>query len=483
MTLPAVTITELDGNIGTLPSGTTALAIVGVSDSGVLDTPAAFSKKKDVIASYVAGPLVEFACTALEKFKRPVILVRTGQTTAASCDTINVTGVTGTSVVTLGADTTPNDEYEAYIKVKTGGTIGVAGIVLSWSLNNGRESTDVALGTATSFVFPNSGGIGVQFAAGTLIANDVIKYRTFAPKWNTTELGTAITALKNSTLAWDICAVVGTVDASAFDTLATLFANTEKMWIGNTVRQTLAQTEVTYKSALDTAFSAKADTYGSLNAGYAKVTSGNTFRRYSRPVSWALAPLIASVDESVDIAQIDVGLLTGVDIRDDNGNADEHDELINPGLDDSRFCVLRSHDGIAGVYPNNPRLFSASGSDFQFVQHRRIMNLTKRTVRIYFQRRLSKPVIVDANTGYILESEALEIESGVEASLRAVLMVKPKASGGGFPRRKFFQLSRTDNLLSTSTMTGQCRVVPLAYPKFINIDVGFFNPALKLVTA
>jgi len=43
-----------------------------------------------------------------------------------------------------------------------------------------------------------------------------------------------------------------------------------------------------------------------------------------------------------------------------------------------------------------------------------------------------------------------------------------------------FELSRTDNLLVTNKLTGQARIVPLAYPKEIDISVGFFNPALQL---
>ena len=202
-------------------------------------------------------------------------------------------------------------------------------------------------------------------------------------------------------------------------------------------------------------------------------------------MSFAVAALAASVDESVDLAYTGLGALPGVAVRDSNGNPDEHDESANPGLDDARFCVLRTIDGKAGVYVNNPRLFSAAGSDFQFLQHRRIMNLAKQTLRVFFVDRLSKEVVVDATTGFIAETEAAEIEAGADAALRAVLLAKPKVSGGGVGGKKtrFVQVSRTDNLLSTSTMTVQASVIPLAYPKAINIALGFRNPALQVVKA
>jgi hypothetical protein len=44
----------------------------------------------------------------------------------------------GTSVVTIAADTHPSDDYELYLEIVTGGTIGVEGITLRWSLTGGR---------------------------------------------------------------------------------------------------------------------------------------------------------------------------------------------------------------------------------------------------------------------------------------------------------------------------------------------------------
>jgi hypothetical protein len=143
--------------------------------------------------------------------------------------------------------------------------------------------------------------------------------------------------------------------------------------------------------------------------------------------------------------------------------------------------VLRTVDGEQGVFVNNPNLFSATGSDFQYLQHRRIMIIFKRALRIYFQRRLSKPIIVDSQTGFILESEALEIEQGANAVLKGLLLAKPKCSGGAYGLAKFVHINRTDNLLSTKTMNVQAGLIPLAYPKSIVIDEGFYNPALQII--
>jgi uncharacterized protein DUF2586 len=493
MSLQVVNVNELDGALGTLPAGLVPLAFVGVADSGPIATPAAYARTKDLVSTFGGGPTVEAAAYFIKNYGRPVVFVRTGNTVVGTHTNINVTGVTGTSVVTItGADTNPNDDYEPWFKVVTGGTIGVAGITFFWSLDGGRTLSPLtALGTATSFVFPGSGGIGYSFAAGTLLANDTVFSRALAPNWNTTELGTALTALQNTTINWKIAHIIGPIDASSFDTIATSFAAgamSEKMWLGSTRMPTVGETEAAYKTALDTIFSAKANNFGGLAAGATKTTSGVNFRQYKRPFGFSAWARQGSVSLELDISQIDLGALPGIDIRDANGNPDEHDEFVNPGLDDSRFTVARTWQDVQGVYVNNPRIFSATGSDFEFTQHRLVMNEAKKAARLYFQRRLSKAIRVSLATGFILEEEALEIEAGANAAVSAVLMAKPMASGGGHgasegrPAGDFIRISRTDNILSTKTITVVGAIVPLAYPKVVNFDIGFRNPSLQVVS-
>ncbi len=199
-------------------------------------------------------------------------------------------------------------------------------------------------------------------------------------------------------------------------------------------------------------------------------------RQYRRPTSFQAAALEASVSEEINIAAINVGRLPSTSIRDLNGNPLHHDESINPGLDDSRFTVFRTFDGVQGVYVNLARLFSAAGSDFDLHTKRRVLNLANEALRLYFLRRLNEPILVDQETGFILEQEAREIEAGARAIMRSRLRVKPKASGIEFA------LSRTDNILSTKTLTGTARVIPLSYPEQIEIEVGFLNPALQVQT-
>jgi hypothetical protein len=481
MTQPKVTITELDGALGVLPPTAGRLfAIVGPSSSGVVAVPATFARIKDVQATFGSGPLVEAAAHYIERYGRPVVLVKTTASVSAAVSAVADNGATGTSVVTASV-ATPVDDYDLVLKIVNGGTRGTAGITYKMSLDGGvTYSAVTALGTATSAAFPDSAGVTFAFAAGTLVAGDYYTARATAALWSTSDLQAALDALGVTAASWEIVQVVGKIDASAFAIIEPKIeglkaAGKYHAWIGNTRIPAVAESEATYLSSLASALGSSTSKNGSLYAGSCRLTSSVSGRRYLRPVSFATAAREASVSEEIDIADVNLGALDGVTIRDLNGNPEQHDESVNPGLDDARFAVLRTVDGYPGIYVNRPRLFSNDTSDFQIMPHRRVLNLVHDALRVYFIRRLNKPIIVSKTTGFILESEALEIETGAIAIMTSVALAKPKASAVEFA------LSRSDNLLSTKTITGQARVVPLAYPEFINLDVGFKNPALQIV--
>lgn len=480
MSQPAVQITELDGALGVLPPSAGKLyAVVGPSSGGPLNAPATYARVKDLIATFGVGPLVEAAAHYIERYGRPVLVVRTATTTAGAASAV-AEGGTGTSVVTLTG--TPTDDAEILFQALTGGTVGTAGITFRWSVDGGRTwSPTTALGTANSFPIPGS-GVALAFAAGTVVAGDTASATTTAPAPNATDLGAAFDALAASAASWDLVHVAAPIDGALFDALelrlSALFSSgKERAWIGNARIPTPGETEAAYLTALTAAFGARASVFGDLCAGACKLTSSVTGRKVRRPASFAIAAREASLAEHINSADINLGPLVGVSIRDVNGNPDEHDESVNPGLDDARFTVLRTWEGLGGVYINRPRLFSPAGSDFQLLPHRRVINLAHAALRSYFQRRLNRPVRVSRATGYILEDEAVEIEAGARAVLRAVLLAAPKASD------ILFTLSRTDNLLSTRTLTGDARVIPLGYPEWVNLSIGFYNPALALQAA
>ncbi|MCP3886460.1 MAG: hypothetical protein GY700_13520 [Propionibacteriaceae bacterium] len=486
MTQPAVTMTEVDGALGILPPTSGALlAVVGTSSIGTADTPAAYAKVSDIVAAFGRGPLVEAAAYAITKFGRPVLCVKTGNTTAGTLTSAVLTG-TGTATVDVSGSPLPIDDREFHIEVITGGILGTAGIEFKHSQDGGRtQSATTALGTAITFEFEGSGASAATeveltfgIATETLVAGDIITFRSTAPMWNTTEIGTALTALRKCAQLWSIAEIVGAMDATLFAAVESAVAampayGKDRMYIGHARIPDVGESEATYLTSLTTIYGSLSTVYGSVCAGTAKMISGVSGRQYKRPPSWHVAPMHAVESEEVNLGAVNIGRLVGVILTDSNGNPDDHDESSNPGLDDARFLTLRTWEGRPGVFINRPRMLSISTSDYQLIPHRRVMNLAKTVIRSYLEERVNEEILVDSDTGYILEEEALEIEAGANAALSGALLDKPKASGASFV------LSRTDNLLSTKTMNCTVRIVPLAYPEFISVEIGFENPAIQ----
>lgn len=484
MSQPAVTQTELDGALGVLPpTGRGMLAIIGVSSAGPVDTPATYGRVSSLVADFGVGPLVEAAARHIVTTGNPVVVVRTGQTTAGDYGTIVDSGVTGTTAVVETPATEPLDDYEVAVRITLGGTLGTGPISYQYSLDGGRNWSPVqSLGTGLVIAIPDSGVSFTLETGETLVTGDTWSVPTSAPAPNGTELTAAVNALRDSAVVWELVHVATPLDATLFDTLETAFAGIfsakkYRAWVGSVRMPGVGESEATYLSSLSSAFSAKATVVGELCAGACKVISSVSGRKYRRPVSFVVASLEASVDEHIDIADVNLGAIVGCSIRDDNGNPDEHDESINPGLDDARFTVLRTWEGRSGVYVNRPRIFSAEGSDFDLMPKRRVMNLARAATRSFLERRLNQPVLVDRTTGFIREADALEIEAGGRAALGARLSGKPKASGWSMV------IARNDNLLSTKTMTVTTRIVPLAYVEFIEETIAFENPALQVQAA
>jgi hypothetical protein len=107
-----------------------------------------------------------------------------------------------------------------------------------------------------------------------------------------------------------------------------------------------------------------------------------------------------------------------------------------------------------------------------------VMNVFAATLNRYFRRRLMKPIRVNRKTGFIAEADALEIERGATRAVSSVLLTDdPKASSVQV------RLSRADNVLATKTLTVDGRAVPLGYPEFVDLSIGFLNPAMLLQAA
>lgn len=482
MTTPSVDITQQDNQLGVRLPGDNLLAIIGCSSAGDINVPTICTRTKQVRDTFGTGPLVEELCTRIDLDSIAVIAVRADETTVGGYGAIDDADFAGTSAVTADTGDEPYDDYEIAVRFITGTVaVGTTGATYQYSIDGELTwSATLALGTAPAITIAECRAT-FDLDTGTILASDVFRCRTSAPKWDVTDVQAALTALRNFSSVAELVHITGACDATdvaAFETAALAFgaASKEITVLCSARRPAVGESAATYRASLSAAFSAVAAPYTSVAAGDCRIVSSTNGKRMRRPAMSAAAGRIATIGRGRDAAAFADGALhASITITDSFGNPDSHDETVSPGLDDARFLTLRTWTKTQGVFINNPRLMSATGSDFTFIQHRRVMNHACAIVRDGLRIFSSDDVLVAPLTGYILEEEAVAIEAYVLAGLQA--LVGPEASAVAFT------LSRSDNLLSTFTLRGQARATPLAYLKKIAVDISYYNPALRVVVA
>ena len=322
-------------------------------------------------------------------------------------------------------------------------------------------------------------GTGVMSTQHTLVAGDVIRCRTSAPQMDATGLDAALVKVRESSFPVDIVQVYARMTSALAATIAsakTAFAEAgrEALFVTNFRMRNEGESRATYLAAYATEFSGVADNDLVVGFEQAEIQSPVDQRRYMRPIAVDVAAALVAVNPGRDVAFKGLGSRSGVVITDARGNPKHHNEYVFPGADELRATTLRTwpQDGTQ-VFITNPRVMSASGSDYQFAQHARVSHKVCKIVRRVLEGRSSADLLVSEQTGYILDTEANDIEAEVNAALRDEVTARRNAT------QVLFRMNRTDNLLSTFTLQGSARIIPLAYAKRFNVTVGFFNPALR----
>lgn len=476
-----VILNQLDNQLGLTDDGGRRGAIVACASAGPIGVPATYARKGDVISTFGGGPLVEAACWVLDNTGRPVTLCRCDQTTDGAYGTVDDDGVAGTSVITAHSATKPIRSSEVRIDFPAGGTVGTAGITYTWSLDDGRTTSPVtALGTATTILLADANA-QIDLAAGTIVAGDFVRVRTTEPAPNATQIGDALEALSQTEARWKVCLVDAPIDASLFGAIVSAATAMEALgleprFLGAFRVPNEGESEATYKAAFDTIFASLTSRRICLGAGAAEYQSPVSQRRYLGRLGPDMLATVLPMPLGRDAARVRNGPRPATVSISDRGNPKHHDERFFPGLDDSRASTYRTrHPRFRGVYWKNIRVMSETGSDFRYWQHLDVMSEAREIVRATLETFSSDDVLVTKTTGFILEEEAAHIDEVVNAALAAGL--------GDAVTDATFKLSRTDVLLSTSTLGGALRVTPLGYLKHFEVDVGFYNPALNVVFA
>lgn len=472
MGLPGVNVVIRDFALGLIGDTDSPQVKVGTAQKGPLNTVVSISDPDTLKSTYGSGPLVEAAAHALVVGGGPVFCCRVAASNVGVAGSVTLDG----SGLDPGAGSTgdPLDAYEVQVKIVAGGAVGTATFQVSF--DGGDNFSPVYVTAATVATFATETGLTLTFATGSYVAGDVYSFTCSAPTYSSSDLATGLDAIKATPFDFDCIHVVGTVgganDAGKVTNFAALAAAVETkltaMETAGRYTHAILEVPVVADSALAvsavTSFVSVRQTWV---AGEVELISGVTARSIRRHAGVPYAARLSKIALQRSPGAVADGTLPGVVKL-------YRDERVTEALDALRITTLRTYDSAAeGFFVTNGRMMAATGSDFTFVQRRRVMDRACKIVRAEALRYVNTDLAVDPETGRIDELEAKAIESDVNSPLQAGIVSRGFASGAEV------QLNRTDNLLSTETLRLKVRVIPKINARSVDLDIGFKNPLLE----
>lgn len=377
-----VSVQLLDnGGASVLVPGASIQLVIGTSSSGPT-TLVSTRNPNTLLSTYSYGPLAE-AGGLSASVGGTVLAIRAATATAGAKTAVTFTGF-GSSVVTVTG--TPLDTAYYIGKVLVGGTIGTTGILIQLSADGGRQySPPISLGTATTYAWPGT-GLTLNFAAGTLVANDTFQFSTTEPLWNTAGILAALTTYALSPYAiqpigsihivggstaggvpgTDITTIGGYLEGSVVgatnlgqplfnDAVMTLRdASPPTVWGGT------GETEATWMAAILASVSAVAQKRTSACGGFYNIPSVQSsplgvLWRYRRPLAWSIAARMTQIQPQRSAGRVKDGPLNTIVVDPVNDPLDgfiyHNDAQFAPsGLGDFRVVAGTTRSGKGSAY-------------------------------------------------------------------------------------------------------------------------------------
>jgi hypothetical protein len=336
-------------------------------------------------------------------------------------------------------------------------------------------TTPTVAGTATYAL--GDTGLTVTFPQGDYEVDDTYTFTTTEPSYTLSDLQDALDAfLNNHQIQWFCLHVVGapaseTAARAMADLLATYAEDFEAVHrFMFFVMETAADSD---PDTLEEEFVDFESTRVAVSFRHCELTSEATRdqlkRVFARPVAWPIVARWAAIPISEKGAWVGRGSLPGV-VSVDQETLDAAEQMS-----DARFLALREVIGKDGYYLADDMMMAPVGSDFSLVPYRRIMDVACRVAREKLLNYLHARILVNEDTGYIVESVAQAIEDDVNVALRTEL-VNPRPQQHATSARMV--LTRDNDILSTQELLAETRIVPPGYAKYIVHTIGFINPTV-----
>lgn len=320
-------------------------------------------------------------------------------------------------------------------------------------------------------------GMRVAFTAGTYVAGEVYSWTSTQAGYSSTDMASAFDTAKADARAWDLMHLVGIPEGAndaakvtaAAAMAAALAVKLDAAFLAHRpIRAVMDGPDVANDAAGDTAFingivGTIAPRVG-ISGGFCDIRSPVSKRTYRRPQMWAIVSHSRRRSISDDLAE--VGKLGNVGRLHASVTSIERDEAKRPGLNAARIMTLRTWIGFAGFFVTEPKMLAAPGSDYELLQHGRIIDLACRVARRKGVELIKAKQRTNAD-GTIYEIDARAMEREINSALDIELR-QP-----GHVVTTSVLLNRTDNVMSTKKVRHKVRARPFSYPKDIEAEIGF----------
>ena len=410
---------------------------------------------------------------------------------ASTAGVLSAVVAAGTTPPTVTLTGNSRDDIVGRVEILTAGARGTATFryCLDYDSTTGTGTWSNPIVTAATYLMDNS-GVTLNFASGTYATDNVYTFTGAAPTHSNVQITDGLDALYAAGV--DVGGIFIVTDhAGALDSdrataaAATFAAITPKIdtfesagykyrWCMLPAPSPVATTSsglATWRAALTSAtMQALVHNRMVLAAGYGKQASTIDSRIYRRSIGWRALERLSTADISEALGRVATGPIRTM-------TSIEHDEGTTGGLSDGtigqRYLTLRTFASYSGYYVADEPTFAQVGSDYAKLYRLRVINRAAKVGRAVLVGKLMDTAICDATTGQILESEAAQIDSELTYALDAALIQSPSKSGKGHASSVAGRVSRTDNLVTTETLTGQFSVQPLGYFRTISFTIGF----------
>lgn len=475
--LSRVNQTIADGALGLASADPSQVHIkIGVCSAGTVKGLTFYTDPDKAKADGGVGPLVDAVVYDLQVAGGVVGMMRVNSSVAGVAGSVSVVrGGGGSSTGTVAVSGTPNDGYQFIVVItKDGANLAAATATFKYSVDGGDNySPDIAVPTGAAYVVPNT-GVTLTFANGggtAFVTGDTHTFACTAPGFSSSDISDALDALRTTfkTAKFGFVHIVGAATNAAGSATIAAAVDTKMTAEENVFRYIFAIIEAADDTDqnLITAFTSFASRRVGVAAGYCElVANGKVLKR---SIAWPAVARIAQQDIRRDLARTatdkEGGPLSGV-------TSLYRDEGATPALDDARFITLCTYPQQNGFYISNGRMMAPAGSDFTFLQYRRLMDRACTVTYNFLFPQLNDDVVRINDDGTIYEQDARSIETKGKAELDAELTDKKRVSATAMV------VTRDNNMLSTQTLKVKTRIRPKGYAKFIDHDIGFENPSL-----